>query len=316
MKSISTKNESTLPVDNPVAGVRFVSCVMWSTVTLASVSASFILHCSWCSVLFMYLGGVFSFFAWHVLAHQRWTRLMHVVHLNHHSKVFLYNVAGVPKSETTHRTVCEKTVRRLAHEGPLYASMGLCLSVVWLCGGVPNWQTATFGVCFCLAYIQAGFWLHESFHTAGHWLDGRRWFESLRLLHVVHHKYTLNESGARTNFSIGAFLFDDLLHTKTELPSDPQALAHISSLASPTLSVPTHGSSNANASTDAGETRSTATPTSAASSTLTHRSVARPVTARHHHTFKSVARSVQMLHHMQHASLIDHLHASTVGIGL
>jgi len=123
---------------------------------------------------------------------------------------------GVSNSAKS-RWITADTEQDIWHFGPLYSLdlLGLVISYALFSSSL---ITLFFSAVLIRIHTLWSFYIHNAVHCDHHPWEHYSWFQTLRLLHIVHHHGTWQD-----NFSFGeSFILDDLLgHTAWKVPPEP-----------------------------------------------------------------------------------------------
>jgi len=209
---------------------------VYSLLFLYGLSFSYLFGTHWWEMYAWYASGIGSFFIWHILAHQKWTGLMHQYHMEHHFVAFPPKYFfGNPKIKQEEKEydwrdylplARFKSIGTVAHDGPMYVLAIIVLVVAYKLGAS---KASLYGGMFELMVVGTiGVYLHNSFHVKNHWLEQFQWFHELRALHYIHHLGNTNHNFAVMNFSIDKFLhmYHSEKPTNDDLHKDAQQVEH------------------------------------------------------------------------------------------
>ena len=178
--------------------VAHIVCAMYATIWAYSYLASLVTGDPWYTQCLFYFVMLVLFYAWHWLAHQKFSGRMYKIHMEHHLKNFppsiFYGRPGTVKeiygSEVP--TLFDlmdprrSTNFTFAHEGPLYVMLAIALTVARLVVGC-SWPTIGFFLLMSVVMGSVGSALHSSFHVKNFQLERFQWYRELRTLHYLHH---------------------------------------------------------------------------------------------------------------------------------
>ena len=178
--------------------VPHIVCAMYATIVLYSYIASLVTGDPWYTQCLFYFVVLVLFYAWHWLAHQKFTGRMYKIHMEHHLKSFppsiFYGRPGVVKEVYGFEVPTlwnlmdprRSTNFTFAHEGPLYIMLAIAVTIARVVVGC-SWPTIAFFLVMSVVMGVVGSALHSSFHVRGFQLEGYQWYRELRTLHYLHH---------------------------------------------------------------------------------------------------------------------------------
>lgn len=151
------------------------------------------------TVFATYLFGSFMGWVAHWVFHRPWSGRLHRAHMAHHLMYPRQNfLSDVYMDVGADSGTLFFTAAGIAVTAPPFAAL-------WALG-LPWWVFATVAVEGALIGAANGY-VHDALHVRGHWLGRFRWFERLRILHIVHH------ANVRVNLGIYDFWWDRILGT-------------------------------------------------------------------------------------------------------
>lgn len=212
LSGVSSALIAALILHRPVQRFRYMwrlTFFMWTIVFGFSSLTQYIAPKShWSLIPVGYIGGLMSFYLWHITAHQTWTGRMYKVHMRHHMETYPPKKFLADKRRADHDFL---SIDGLFHEGPLYFIILIELGILkYLYRDDLNVDKSLAMLLLGLGLFGSiGNQLHYAFHLRGHWLEQMDWFLMLRELHWVHHKGDMQK-----NYMLLNFAMDELFSSK------------------------------------------------------------------------------------------------------
>lgn len=234
-----------MAAEGKTSHVSTIITIMYAVIIGYSVLAGYLTSTAWYTQIMFYFVILFEFYAWHLLAHQKWMGPMYRVHLQHHMHAFPPSNFYGPKDAfkkmygTNNPTflqlfdITKITFFSFVHEGILYILLTLTLVVEKYLLNYP-WSATGFTLFLALSMGYIGSALHTSFHVKGIELEKYEWYLELRAYHYVHHLGTTQQNFGVLNIGVVDGLFQTLLsrdpliklHKDGEAITLPEKISH------------------------------------------------------------------------------------------
>jgi len=218
--------------EDQVKHVPQIIRIMYLIITAYSLLACFVTGEKWYTQIIFYFVILNLFYFWHWLAHQSYMGKMHLIHNEHHFKIFppskfyaeekdLATLFGHKDPTFLHLLDPRfSTNFTLYHEGLLYVFLTAAILIAKLVFDV-YWGTIGFFMFMAMTMGLIGSALHSSFHIKGFALEKYQWYQELRMFHFVHHLGNTQHNYSIVNSFIDAFYFsyrttDPVKHVKKD----------------------------------------------------------------------------------------------------
>ena len=177
-------------------------------------------------IVSIFLGFIYAEIAGyfiHIVLHSNRIRYLSTSHMIHHLRLY------GPKSPQILKGYKEAAVSRTNVLGIgmewLFPTIGI-ISFTYLVGWLLNIPFLFITIFMVSALVWSGFlffYMHDAMHIEGFWMEKNRllkkWFLSLRHLHVIHHLNLTDDGRMNTNYGICFFVMDKIFKTFKKEPS-------------------------------------------------------------------------------------------------
>jgi hypothetical protein len=207
--------------EGATSNIPTIIVLMYLTMAAFSALCTYVSGDPWFTIPVYYFSFMLAFYAWHWMAHQKWTGIMNELHMDHHLNKFPPQDFYGDKNDMIMKDFGKKCptmwdlcnpfrtiVGDIRHEGPIYIFM-----VIIIIGG--RYFMATSNKAFIFVAIGllnmgiVGNAMHMSFHIRGFELECYEWYRELRMLHYIHHLGDMKSNLAMVNLGMDG-LFNSL----------------------------------------------------------------------------------------------------------